>query len=115
MNNIGDLFLATQRVSMDLDGDPNIFFVARLLFGTLDFVASRIPPMQDYTALGTAEVVSFLPSSVQGVLAPLYLNIFLAAFLGGSWSLKFDAITRSILQAVGGYRDYESVYSPEYG
>lgn len=49
VNNIGGLFPATRRVSVDLDNDPNIFFMARLPFGILDFVASLIPPMQEYT------------------------------------------------------------------
>ncbi|RVW25247.1 hypothetical protein CK203_108206 [Vitis vinifera] len=45
VNNIGDLFSTTRRVSMDLSGDPNISFVARLPFNTLDSIASHILPM----------------------------------------------------------------------
>ena len=58
MNNIGDLFSTTRRISVDLDGDPNIFFMARLSFGTPESVASRILPMQNYTAFETIEMVS---------------------------------------------------------
>lgn len=58
VNNIGDLFPTTRWVSVDLGDDPNISFVAQLPFGTLESVASRIPPMQDYTVVETAEVVS---------------------------------------------------------
>ena len=88
VNNIGGLFPATRRVSVDLDNDPNIFFMARFPFGTLDFVASRILPMQEYTTFEVMEVVSFLSSSVQGALAPLYLDIFLVAFF--RWWLAFS-------------------------
>ena len=45
MNNMGVLFSATRRVSVDLDGAPNIFFVAWLPFDTPEFVVSRILPM----------------------------------------------------------------------
>ena len=61
VNNIGDLFPATRRVSMDLDGDPNISFVARLPFDTPESVASHILPMLDYTANETVKVTSISP------------------------------------------------------
>ena len=61
MNNIGDLFPATQWVSVDLGGNPSISFVAQLPFGTLKFVVSRISPMQDCTTVETVEVVSLAP------------------------------------------------------
>lgn len=51
MNNIKDLFPATKQVSMDLGDDPNIFFMAQLSFGIPEFVASCIPPIQDYIAV----------------------------------------------------------------
>lgn len=60
-NNIGDLFPATRQVSMDLSGNPNISFVARLPFGTLESVASCIPPMKDYKVVENTEVVSLAP------------------------------------------------------
>lgn len=61
VNNMGKLFLVTRRVSVDLDDDPNISFVARLLFSTLESIVSRILPMQDYTTIETAEVISLSP------------------------------------------------------
>lgn len=45
VNNIGDLFPTTRRVSMDLSDDPNISFVDRLPFDTLEFFAACIPHM----------------------------------------------------------------------
>lgn len=59
MNNMGVLFPATRRVSMDLDGDPNISFVTRLAFGTLESVVPWILPMQDYIVVETAKLVNF--------------------------------------------------------
>ena len=61
VNNIRDHFLATRQVLMDLGGDPSISFVARLSFGTLESIVSHIPPMQDYSTVETAEVVSLVP------------------------------------------------------
>ena len=61
VNNMGKLFLVTRRVSVDLDDDPNISFVARLLFSTLESIVSRILPMQDYRTIEMAEVVSLFP------------------------------------------------------
>ncbi|KAL6313060.1 hypothetical protein AAG906_012814 [Vitis piasezkii] len=61
MNYIRDLFPATRRVSADLGGDPSVSFVARLPFGIPESVASRIPPMQDYTIIEMEEVVSLAP------------------------------------------------------
>ena len=58
MNNIGDLFPAAPWVSIDLDGNPNISFVARLPFDNPKSVTSRIFPMQDYTTIETMKVVS---------------------------------------------------------
>ncbi|RVW53625.1 hypothetical protein CK203_068990 [Vitis vinifera] len=46
-----------KRVSVDLDGDPRIFFAAHLLFGTLEPVFSCIWTMQDFTTVEMAEVV----------------------------------------------------------
>ena len=61
MNNIGDFFPATRRVLANLGDDPSVSFVAQLLFGIPESVASRIPPMQDYTIVETEEVVSLAP------------------------------------------------------
>lgn len=61
VNNIGDHFLATQQVSMDLGNDPSISFMAQLSFGTLEPIVSHILPMQDYTTIEIAEVVSHVP------------------------------------------------------
>lgn len=61
VNNIGDHFLATQQVSMDLGDDPSISFMAQLSFGTLESIVSHIIPMQDYTTIKTTEVVSHVP------------------------------------------------------
>lgn len=58
MNNMGVLFPATRRVSMDLDGDPNISFVTRLAFGTLESVVPWILPMQDYIVVETTKLVN---------------------------------------------------------
>lgn len=44
---------------MDLDGDPNISFVTRLAFGTLESVVPWILPMQDYIVVETAKLVNF--------------------------------------------------------
>lgn len=55
---MGVLFPATRRVSMDLDGDPNISFVTRLAFGTLESVVPWILPMQDYIVVETAKLVN---------------------------------------------------------
>ena len=52
-----------KRVSVDLDGYPRIFFVAHLLFGTLESVFSCIWTMQDFTTVEMAEVVSLVPLS----------------------------------------------------
>lgn len=60
MNNIRDHFMATRQVLMDLGGDPSISFVARLSFGTLESIVSHIPPMQDYTTVEMAKVVSLV-------------------------------------------------------
>ena len=69
VNNMGKLFSVTRRVSMDLDDDPNISFVARLLFSTLESIVSRILLMQDYTTIerdgGNGKP---LPSFVHGAL-----------------------------------------------
>lgn len=53
-----DFFLATKRITMDLDEDPLISFVARLPFNTLESVVSNIRTMQDYTIVETTKVVS---------------------------------------------------------
>lgn len=45
VHNMGVLFLVNRRVSMDLESDPSLSFVARLPFGTSDIVVSRILPM----------------------------------------------------------------------
>lgn len=58
VNNMGDLFPTTQQVSMDLDGDPNVFFMSWLPFGTPESIASHMLTMQDYTAIEIMEVVS---------------------------------------------------------
>lgn len=52
-----------KRVSVDLDGDPRIFFAAHLLFDTLESVFSCIWTMQDFTAVEMAKVVSLVPLS----------------------------------------------------
>lgn len=52
--------MATRQVLMDLGGDPSISFVARLSFGTLESIVSHIPPMQDYTTVEMAKVVSLV-------------------------------------------------------
>ena len=53
--------MATRQVLMDLGGDPSISFVARLSFGILESIVSHIPPMQDYTTVEMAKVVSLVP------------------------------------------------------
>lgn len=40
MTHMGDFFFATKRVTVDLDGDSPISFVAKLSFGTLESVVS---------------------------------------------------------------------------
>lgn len=61
VHNMGVLFLATRRVSMDLESDPNLSFATRLPFGTSNTIVSCILPKQDYIAFETAEVVSHFP------------------------------------------------------
>lgn len=61
VHNMGVLFLATRRVSVDLESDPNLSFANRLPFGTPNTVVSRILPMQDYTVFKIEKVVSLFP------------------------------------------------------
>lgn len=43
---------------MDLDGDPNISFVTRLAFDTLESIVPWILPMQDYIVVETVKLVN---------------------------------------------------------
>lgn len=61
VHDMGVLFLATWRVSVDLESDPTISFVAYLQFSTPDSVVSHILPMQDYTTIKTTKMVSLSP------------------------------------------------------
>ena len=58
---MGVLFLATQRIPVEIESNLNQSFIAWLPFGTLDTTISRIMPMQDYTTFETTEVVSRFP------------------------------------------------------
>lgn len=52
-----DLFPLTKRISVNMSGDPPTFVLARLPFGTLEFVVSCIQHLQEWTVPETAEVV----------------------------------------------------------
>ena len=61
VQNMGVLFSTTQRIPIEIESNPNQSFMARLPFGTLDTIISRIMCMQDYTTFEMAKVVSYFP------------------------------------------------------
>lgn len=51
MSDMNDLILATQRIPMDVDGDPKQSYVAGVLYGTLDDAIKAIMWLKDYTTM----------------------------------------------------------------
>ena len=55
------LFLATQRILVEVDDNPSRSYMARLPYDTLDTSIACIFHMQGYIAFKRTEVVSCLP------------------------------------------------------
>ena len=58
VQNMEALFLATQRIPIEVDEDPSQYFMAWLLYGIADIAIAHIIHMQDYIAFETTKVVS---------------------------------------------------------
>lgn len=63
--NMNDFFSLTNQFFVKMAGDPPITVVPCLPRGTPESVLSRIKPIQDHTAVKTAEVVKPTPSQFE--------------------------------------------------
>ena len=73
---MGVIFLATQRISIEVEENPNQSFMAWISYGTPDIAITRIIHLKYYTTFETAKVVGRLP------LFRLWLFLFFSlAFL----------------------------------
>lgn len=59
---MSDFFPALKQLSTNIGGDPLIFVITQLPFGTLESAIARTEPLQDCTAREIAEVIKFLTS-----------------------------------------------------
>lgn len=55
---MSDFFPPTIRLSANMGGDPLVFVMARVPFGTLESAIARIQPLQECMARETTEVVN---------------------------------------------------------
>lgn len=61
MQDMRVLFLAMQRIPVEVDEDPSQSFMTQILYGTPDIAITHIIRMKDYTTFEATELVSRLP------------------------------------------------------
>lgn len=61
MQDMRVLFLAMQRIPVEVDEDPSQSFMAQILYGTPNIAITHIIHMKDYTTFEATELVGRLP------------------------------------------------------
>lgn len=99
IQNTGVHFSATQRIPFEIDDYLSRFFMAQLLYGTLDIAIACIIHMQDYTAFETT-IVRNLPIFCLFCFSLLFNNDS-SLLLGDSQSPKPYVVAHSPLLPAG--------------